>query len=59
MNRLEKEQVEIEKKRYARNYAKTSFDMLQLATLRVLHNEFGFRKKRLLKAYDCITKEAT
>lgn len=59
MNRQEKIQVEIEKERYAQKFAKESFDMLQLATIRILHKEFGFGKQRLLKAYDAITKEAT
>lgn len=59
MNRREKEQVEREKERYAQKFAKESFDMLQLATLRVLHNEFGFGKQRLLKVHDAIAKEVT
>lgn len=58
MNRMEQIQVEKEKKRYAKLCTKRASDSLQLVFIVALYKAFGFRKQRLLRAFDAITKEA-
>ena len=58
MNRREKEQVEIEKERYASKRVKIAVDKLYLIMMSVLHDEFGFGQQRLMKLLNAMTLES-
>lgn len=58
MNRREKEQVEIEKERYASKRVQIAVDKLYLIMMSVLHDEFGFGQQRLMKLLNAMTLES-